>query len=126
MRLDKLRVAMVAAALVGFAAAVAGLDMYASRGGRLTGDEPHYVLTAISIAEDADLNVADEYAAFRYQLFHARRLDPQGIENGRRIVEPHDPLLPAMLALPVRAGGWQGAKIALAAINAILAAALVH
>jgi hypothetical protein len=39
-------------------------------------------------------------------------------------VSPHDPLLPLLLAAPVALGGWVGAKLALAAMAGVLAAAM--
>jgi hypothetical protein len=98
----------------------------AARLAQLTGDEPHYLLTAISIGEDGSLDVADEVAAGRFRAFHAADLDPQArpLPDGR-LVEPHDPLLPALLAGPVAAGGWLAAKLALAALAGVLGALLV-
>lgn len=92
---------------------------------RTSGDEPHYLITALSLAEDADLNVANQYADDAYRPFHSPSLRPQGrtLADGR-VVEPHDPLLPALLAGPVALGGWRGAKAAMAAL-AGAAAALV-
>ena len=42
-----------------------------------------------------------------------------------RLVEPHDPLLPAILALPVAIGGWVGAKLTLAVLAGFLAATMI-
>ena len=47
------------------------------------------------------------------------------IRDDGRLVSPHDPLLPAFLAVPVLVGGWVGAKLALAALAGVLAAAMV-
>jgi hypothetical protein len=118
--------AIVVAAASAAAAAGAGIAVRASYGARLTGDEPHYVLTAISLAEDRSLDVSDEIAAGRFRDFHEVDLDPQArrLEGGRR-VEPHDPLLPALLAAPVALGGWVAAKATLVAANALLAALLL-
>ena len=93
---------------------------------RTTADEPQYLLTAISLAEDADLDIADELAAGRWRDFHAaalpRQTEPR--DDGREI-SPHDPGLPVLLAVPVAIGGWAGAKAALAGINGVLAGLLV-
>lgn len=120
-----LRRAAAAAAVAAGVAAAAGIPVAASYGARLTGDEPHYLLTATSLAEDASLDVSDELAARRYRPYHAVDLDPQGKRlAGGRIVSPHDPLLPALLA-PTAAGGWMAAKAAMAALNAAVAALVV-
>lgn len=120
------RVALLVAGLLWFAGAAAGIDVRASYGARVTGDEPHYLLTALSLAEDQDLNVSDEIAARRYRAFHEVALNPQSklLEDGGR-VSPHDPLLPLVLALPILIGGWMGAKLFLAAIAALLGALLL-
>jgi hypothetical protein len=41
------------------------------------------------------------------------------------MVSPHDPLLPAALAVPMRLGGWVAAKLTLALVAGALAAAMV-
>src|SRR4029453_7671347 len=78
---------------------------------------PQYLLTAISLAEDRDLDIADELAEGRWRPFHALPLPEQTepLADGRRL-SPHDPLLPLLLAGPVAAGGWGGAKLGLAAV----------
>ncbi|HEV2757372.1 MAG TPA: hypothetical protein VG318_16525 [Actinomycetota bacterium] len=121
---SSLRRALLAVALVSAVAAGAGAGGRASYGARVTGDEPHYLLTAISLAEDRDLNVADEIAARRYEPFSEGGLDPQSrpLEGGR-LVSPHDPGLPLLLAPGVAAGGWLGAKLTLALLAGALAAA---
>jgi hypothetical protein len=112
---------------VGVAVWVApGAAARASRGGHLTADEPQYVMSAISLGEDRDLNVRDERLEGRYRDFHDADLPLQEkIRDDGRLVSPHDPLLPAILAIPVLVGGWVAAKLALAAIAGLLAATLV-
>lgn len=107
-------------------ASAAGAAVPAAEGARLTGDEPHYLLTALSLAEDRDLNIADELAERRYQPFHHIELQAQGnpLSDGRRL-SPHEPLLPLLLALPVAVGGWLAAKIVLAVTAGVLAGLLV-
>ena len=91
----------------------------------MSADEPQYLLTALSLGEDLDLDISDEIAAERYRAFHEVRLDPQTLpvnESGQEL-SPHDPLLPALLAPAVRVGGWVGAKLVLAAFAGATAAA---
>ena len=115
--------------LVGFGVALwcaPGTAARATAGERLTADEPQYVLTAISLGEDLDLDISDERAAARYRDFNDVPLPLQEkIRDDGRLVSPHDPLLPAILAVPVLIGGWIGAKFALAALAGVLAAAMV-
>ncbi len=105
-------------------AAAAGLWCRATYGAQVTADEPQYLLSAISIAEDGDLDIADELAAQRWRPFHEAQLPEQTkpLPGGRR-VSPHDPLLPLLLAPAVAAGGWVGGKLTLAAIAGLLGAA---
>lgn len=101
-----------------------GIRVRATYGARLTADEPQYVLSAISLAEDRDLDISDELRAERWRAFHSpARLPVQTkvLEGGRQ-VSPHDPLLPVLLAVPVAIGGWMGAKAALAIMAGALAA----
>ena len=98
----------------------------ATYGAQTTADEPQYLLTALSVAEDGDLDIADELAARRWRAFHAAQLPEQTRPlPGRRRLSPHDPLLPLLLALPVALGGWVGAKLALAATAGVLGAMLL-
>ena len=116
---------MGAVALWTFAMALPAIGARASYGARVTADEPQYLTTAISIGEDFDLDVSDELAERRFEPYHEIDLNPQTIDlddSGRR-VSPHDPLLPALLAVPMRLGGWVGAKTALAAFAGAAAAA---
>jgi hypothetical protein len=103
-----------------------GIGVRATYGGRAAVDEPQYLLTAISLGEDLDLSIADELAGHRERAFHDRPLPEQTrvLDDGRQ-VSPHDPLLPAVLALPVRLWGWVAAKVTLALLAGTLAALLV-
>ena len=126
LRLSPLLWAMVAVALAAALASAAGIPVRASYGAQTTGDEPHYLVTALSLAEDGGLDVSDEVDAGRYRPFHEQRLPDQAVRqpDGTMVV-PHDPLLPALLAVPVAVGGWVAAKAALAALAGALAAVLV-
>ena len=116
---------MVAVGLLALLAAAAGIVVPATHGTRTTADEPQYLLTAISLATDHDLDIDDELADGRWRAFHALPLPTQTepLTDGRRI-SPHDPLLPLLLAAPVAVGGWVGAKAAMAVMTGLLAALL--
>jgi len=114
---------MLVVASIVFLAVAAGAPMRASYWSRTTADEPHYLLTAISLGEDGDLDVSDERTDVRYLPFsEVPPLVQATIQADGTQVEPHDPLLPALLALPMRLGGWVAAKLALAAMAAAVAA----
>ncbi|MDP8959324.1 MAG: hypothetical protein M3N51_09050, partial [Actinomycetota bacterium] len=86
---------------------------------------PQYLLTALSLGEDGDLDISDERSEGRYRPFHEAPLPVQAamLPGGRR-VSPHDPLLPVLLAVPVALGGWVGAKVSMALMTGALAALL--
>jgi hypothetical protein len=117
---------MVVVGLLAFLAAAAGIALPATHQTWTTADEPQYLLTAISLAEDGDLDIADELAQARWRPFHALPLPEQteALADGRRL-SPHDPLLPLLLAGPVVAGGWVGAKLAMATMAGLLASLLL-
>jgi hypothetical protein len=122
-----LRIHLVVVGLVVFVGALAAIDVRATYGARISVDEPQYLLTAISLAEDFDLDISDELADERYLPWHESPLLQQTIEldeSGRR-VSPHDPLLPVLLALPVKLGGWVGVRLAMAMMAGIAASLTV-
>src|SRR3954471_22475710 len=104
----------------------AGIPVRATYGAQTTADEPQYLLTAISLFEDRDLDIADELAARRWTAFHEAELPEQTrpLPGGRRL-SPHDPLLPLLLAVPAGLGGWIGAKLAMAGLAGLLAVVLL-
>lgn len=121
-----LRVAMLLVAAVGFAAAAAGIAVPATDGLHAAVDETQYLLTAISLAEDGELDIADELADRRWQSFADDEPPVQtAVRPDGRAISPHDPLLPLLLAAPVAAGGWVGAKLALATVAGALAALML-
>lgn len=116
---------LVALAVVVAALTSLGIASRATYGAQTTADEPQYLLSALGLWEDFDLDISDELASRRYRDFHETDLPEQtmALEDGRR-VSPHDPLLPLLLALPVGLGGWIGAKLALALVAGGLAATI--
>jgi hypothetical protein len=116
------------AALVALGCGVAlvtmlGIPAHATYGARVTADEPQYLLSALSFGEDLDLDIRDEIEDERYRPFHRVDLDPQTEETARgALLSPHDPALPVLLAVPMRAGGWAVAKATLAVVAGALAA----
>src|SRR5688572_86577 len=100
---------LLAVGVVVTAAAAIGIPGRATYGAQVSADEPQYLLTAMSLYEDRDLDITDELAAKRWRVFHEAQLPAQTkpLDNGRH-VSPHDPLLPLLLAVPMGLGGWVG------------------
>ena len=113
---------LLLAAVVAAVAAI-GIPAHATYGARVTADEPQYLLTALSLGREFDLDISDEIADEQYRPFHAVDLDRQTapLPDGREL-SPHDPLLPLLLALPMRWGGWVAAKAFIVALASVLAA----
>lgn len=105
--------------------AMIAIPARATYGAQTTADEPQYLLSALSLAEDRDLWIDDELGEERYRTFHEvdlpRQTEP--LADGRA-VSPHDPLLPTILAVPMGLGGWVLAKATLAALGGFLAGLL--
>ena len=107
--------------------AALSIQARATYNAQVTADEPQYLLTALSLGEDFDLDISDELEAGKCRDFHEVSLTPQTIalDDAGLKISPHDPLLPLLLAIPMKLGGWQLAKAALALIAGITAAATV-
>jgi hypothetical protein len=122
--LPPVRRSLVAVAVVAVVAALAGLGARTTYGARTSSDEPYYLLTALSLGEDLDLDLADELTAEQFRTFHELALNTQTFElNGAgQQLSPHDPLLPVLLAGPVRLGGWAGARATMALFAGLVAA----
>jgi hypothetical protein len=121
----QLWIAVAVTAVLTVAAAAPLAWTHSSRLTRTTGDEPQYLLSATSLGEDLDLDVSDERRERRYEdIFHRYYLAPQqeAERPDGRLVSPHGPLLPVLMAVPVRAGGWLFARLALAGMAGSLAA----
>lgn len=117
---------LIAVGVVVAAITAIGTGVRATYGAQTTADEPQYLLSALSLWEDGDLDISDELAAERYRDFHEVTLPVQTepLPDGREM-SPHDPLLPVLLALPMGLGGWVGAKVFIAGVAGALAALLV-
>jgi hypothetical protein len=104
--------------------AVVAVPARATHGAQVSADEPQYLLTALSLASDGDLDISDEIAAEQFRDFHEVALNPQTLPldgSGQRL-SPHDPLLPVLLAPAMGLGGWVAAKVTLAVLGATAAA----
>ncbi len=123
---SRLRRVMAAVALLAALAAALGIGVAPMPGERLAVDEPQYWFSALSLAQDGNLDISDEMTEMTWRDFAtvAPPVETVVLANGSQI-SPHDPLLPLLLAIPVALGGWVAAKVTLAALAGALAAATV-
>lgn len=126
-KVDRLRLVVLAVGLLTAVWSALALGARATNGAQTTADEPQYLLSALSLWEDHSLEITDELAERRHRPFHEAELPVQTepVDGTGRLVSPHDPLLPLLLAVPMGLGGWVGAKLALAAVAGALAGLLV-
>lgn len=92
-----------------------------------TGDEPHYLLAAESIAYDGDVNLTNDYASRTRTLrvVNVFPLDPANeavdFKGSGQLRPVHGVGISAFLAAPVALGGLTGARIAMVLVAALLA-----
>ncbi len=115
-------VVVFAVAALAVLAALLGIGVRGTFGAHVAVDETQYLLSALSLVEDGDLDIADELAAQRWRAFSDVEPPVQtSVLPGGRQLSPHDPLLPLLLAVPMGVGGWVAAKATLALLAGALA-----
>ncbi len=116
--------AVVAVALLAGLAAGAGIGVRGINSAHVAVDEVQYLLTALSLTEDRNLDISDELAEARWRPFADVTPPVQtSVQPGGAQISPHDPLLPVLLAVPMGMGGWIAAKVTLALLAVALAGA---
>ena len=87
---------------------------------QLKGDEPHYLVATISLLQDHDLYLENEYTNHVYAPFYNAPLQPQAIAaRDGHIASAHDSGL-SILALPAYAiGGWLGVLVFLGLLGSL-------
>ncbi|HEX5533654.1 MAG TPA: hypothetical protein VFX33_07935 [Actinomycetales bacterium] len=116
-------VTLVAVGAVTTGIVALGFGVRSTFGGQVAVDEPQYLISALSLWQDGDLDISNQLAAHAERPFHQAELPVQTeVLAGGRQVSPHDPLLPVLLAVPMGLGGWVAAKATLAVLAGLLAA----
>jgi len=88
------------------------------------GDEPYNLLLTHSLAHDADLDLANNYAEGADVVIAGRELEPQPgdpVGADGELYSRHNAVLPLLLAPAYRVFGVQGALVAMALLSAALA-----
>jgi hypothetical protein len=127
--------ALVAVGVLAFVAAALGIGVPATPAEPVAVDEPQYLLTALSLARDGDLDIANQLTERQWRRFTPVEppvetvVQPDGSQ-----ISPHDPLLPVLLAVSMGLAGladlgglaglagWVAAKLTLALLAGVLAA----
>ena len=93
---------------------VASIDIRATRGASITGDEPFYLITAQSLIDDRNLDLRRQYELHSYESFFDH---PDGLwtqssarENGE-LLSPHNPGLSIFIIPGFKFGGLIGVQI---------------
>ena len=97
-----------------------GVPLRATHSARVNVDEPFYLLTTVSLIEDGDLDLSNDYELRRYRAFfdHPEELWYQSVPTmDGRLLSPHN-LGTSLLILPAYAvGGLDGVKRFLAVLG---------
>ncbi|MEX2599907.1 MAG: hypothetical protein WD533_09660, partial [Dehalococcoidia bacterium] len=100
----------------------ASIDIRATRGASITGDEPFYLLTTQSLWHDGDLDLTQQYERRSYRFFfdHPDGLWRQSVplENGV-LLSPHNTGLSILLLPGLRYGGLVGVQAQLLVLAAL-------
>jgi len=92
------------------------IDIRASRGASITGDEPFYLLTTQSLLADGDLDIQNQFDAKSYKSFfdHADDLWYQSLPTpDGRLLSPHNPGLSVLVIPGFLFGGLIGTQVQL-------------
>lgn len=98
------------------------IDIRASRGASITGDEPFYLITTRSLLDDGNLDLRAQYEARSYEEFfdHSDGLWVQSVplENGK-LLSPHNVGLSLLLMPGLHIGGLVGVQVQLLMLAAL-------
>jgi hypothetical protein len=92
------------------------VDISASRGAAITGDEPFYLLTTQSLLDDGDFDLRNQYEQRSYESFfdHPDGLWQQSVPNDKgKLLSPHNPGLSVFLLPGFAIAGLAGAQVQL-------------
>ena len=97
------------------------IDIRASKGASITGDEPFYLLTTQSLIQDGDLDLTYQFQSRSYEDFfdHPQGLWRQSVpSHDGRLLSPHNPGLSLLLVPGFALGGLLGTQVQLVVIGA--------
>ena len=97
-----------------------GVPLRATQSARVNVDEPFYLLTTVSLIEDSDLDLANDYELRRYRAFfdHPEELWYQSAPTADgRVLSPHNVGTPLLILPAYAVGGLDGVKRFLALLG---------
>ena len=97
------------------------IDIRATRGASITGDEPFYLLTTQSLLADGDFDLTNQYETRSYESFfnHPDELWRQSVpQSDGDLLSPHNPGLSFLVIPGFGLGGLKGAQIQLMVLGA--------
>ena len=97
------------------------VDIRATRGASITGDEPFYLLTTQSLLTDGDFDLTNQYEARSYESFfdHPDELWRQSVpQPDGDLLSPHNPGLSFLVIPGFGLGGLAGAQVQLMVLGA--------
>ena len=98
------------------------MDIRATRGASISGDEPFYLLTTQSLLSDRDFDLRNQYDAHSYESFfdHPDGLWKQSIPkpDDGQLLSPHNPGLSILVIPGFALGGLVGTQIQLLVLGA--------
>ncbi len=99
------------------------VDIRASRGASISGDEPFYLLTTQSLLADGDFDLTNQYEARSYETFfdHPNGLWFQSVPkpDDGQLLSPHNPGLSFLVIPGFALGGLLGSQVQLLVLGAI-------
>jgi hypothetical protein len=104
---------------VAFAVYASTIGMPAFGRSDYAGAEPHHLLTALSLVDDGDADLVNQYRNGDYLAFYPYGLAPDGELTDGHLHEPHGLGFPALIAPAYAAGGERAVEAVLAAIAAL-------
>ena len=97
------------------------IDLRATRGASITGDEPFYLLTTQSLLTDGDFDLTNQYEARSYESFfdHPDELWRQSVpQPDGDLLSPHNPGLSFLVIPRFAMGGLVGTQVQLMVLGA--------
>ena len=101
---------------------VASIDIRATRGASITGDEPFYLITTQSLIEDRNLDLRRQYELHSYESFFDHRdglwTQSSARDNGK-LLSPHNPGLSIFIIPGFKFGGLIGVQIQMMVVTSL-------